>query len=92
MNKLTTLVLLEFGNGEKHISLVPFLDILKERAILHANEASSPGLDLPATNLVRGQRLEILLLIKGLTELALGTTEHSFESPFPSFQSPSGAE
>ena len=55
-------------NGVVYIHPTQLLLLLETRAKLIAEKTAEPGKDLPATERLRGQRLELLSLIKQIKE------------------------
>lgn len=95
--RFKNLVLMDIGNGVKYLPFAPFVDNLENRVTLLEKDIAAPGLPMLATECLRGQRAELLILLRGLKDLSAGTdapeTLSFVSSSAPSlYQSPSGAE
>ena len=69
--------LTDAGGGALYIPLSKLVDTLEARATVLAIEAARPGLDPIKTELVRGQRLECLLLLDAFKDQRLRPVESS---------------
>ena len=67
--------LTDAGGGALYIPLSKLVDTLESRATVLAIEAARPGLDSIKTELVRGQRLECLLLLDAFKDQRLRPVE-----------------
>lgn len=59
----------EFVGGDYRVSCKALLDILEKRATILAIETSTIGLDEEKTNVIRGQRYEVLLLADDIKQI-----------------------
>jgi len=63
------------------------LDILSQRCILLGNASLEPGLPALSTELIRGQNIEVRILLRALQDAGVGSLADAHNA-----QRPSGAE